>query len=609
MAYLPKRPDEEQQGLVEQPVVGDVTATGGTGAPLQMEDQEQQAVVGQPQQKRSGQWTNIQRYLSASKPATEELAGRVAGQAEQSAVQQFRPQAQQVQQRFGEQVSGSTVQQAPDVVSRAIEQAKATGQVETPTAQQVESLRTAEYQGPRTLQEAGMLSGLQQAGTEAAAGAREQLGSETGRSQLLQSLARGRYTPGMGTLDQMLLQMSPEAQERLLASQGNVQTAVDKAIAEQQAEARALAEQGAATTAGTREATQQQLTAGQTGYEQALRQLSRQRAQQFAGGIRNLTGGAPSAEVLATMGVTPSQYAQLQNLARQAAAGRSVTAQTPMSLEHMLRTIGNALYTDPGRQVVGMEVYDWLNQLAREGITTPEQYWAKYGQNLLVKPRGLDTIAPTTAGAAQYGLYGVGSESGLTAQEQARQNALAALAGRNIGYRPRVSQFNVGGQAAAIRNALNAREADLARRAQAEQAAFNASYQDILNRARQQRRVVPRGYRPAPYYKRIPKGLAVPTTYGDTWGSSKRLSEQRYRSMVTGSVPTTSGGSISIYSQVPEPRGTKPRTVAEVMKEMETTGSANRYLYNASKLKAMGVVPPPPNNNVAHEVMRRGYTF
>jgi hypothetical protein len=161
----------------------------------------------------SGRFRNLQRYIEANRPATQQMTGRLGGQIEKQA-EGVRRGVQEAREQFQQQIAPE--QQRLGGAQQLIQQAQAapTQIAQTPEQlQQFQALRRGagefqQFQAPELSQ--------QQLAAQQAQQAAERIGTEAGRFQLLREQFGGpRYTTGLQRLDQLLLQATPGEVERL----------------------------------------------------------------------------------------------------------------------------------------------------------------------------------------------------------------------------------------------------------------------------------------------------------------------------------------------------------------------------------------------------------
>lgn len=231
MAYIQNPTEEEKnQQLQQQQLPGaPVSGGGGTG-------------VGQTRPPAGTGFATLQKYLSANRPQAGALAEKVVGRVGEKG-QEVRGLAETAQQKLGEQLSpyssldaskvniqpygfGSMLaqsqQQAPQInpalAGKVVMQVPSLYPAGPSEEQQAlsKNILSGQYSGPKSFQDVAEWNQAQ-----TAAGKAEQLrgllGQESGRTQLLRELSTGRpYRAGVTSLDQALLQTSPEAQQKLL---------------------------------------------------------------------------------------------------------------------------------------------------------------------------------------------------------------------------------------------------------------------------------------------------------------------------------------------------------------------------------------------------------
>lgn len=196
--------DEEKKQTAQQEAGGPSISGTSTAVNLPGQNAGQMAAPKGPA--KSGQFQNIQKYLSANQPQAEQMAQKVAGGVEkevgeaQQAGQQLAGGVQQVQAYNPQDVLGN--------LPGATEEQKKTYQA---------TKQTGGYTGPSDI------SGLQGYNPfaqekEQALTAVGQAGTEVGQRELLKkTFARPEYSKGMTALDQALLSQTPGGRAQIEA--------------------------------------------------------------------------------------------------------------------------------------------------------------------------------------------------------------------------------------------------------------------------------------------------------------------------------------------------------------------------------------------------------
>lgn len=185
---------------------------------------------GAPQQapganKGSGQFANLDEYLRVNKPQGfgEQLASKVGedvGKAGESVAQ--------TGDEFKSRVDNSTIQNNPDLISRAVNDStnfvNDDGNVDS-----WNKLFNAKYQGPSQFQDAQDLYNRSTGATQTAVGKAGASKSEAGRFALLDSyFGKPTYTPGQKSLDNLLVQNDEKANEAFDTVQKNAAALADQ---------------------------------------------------------------------------------------------------------------------------------------------------------------------------------------------------------------------------------------------------------------------------------------------------------------------------------------------------------------------------------------------
>jgi hypothetical protein len=175
-----------------------VKVSGGQGASFS------DVVPGQDKNKSSGQYANLQQYISANQPQAQEMGQKVAGNVEQAGqeatqkVEQFGAQKPSVQAFDPNQY----IQDAPSLSAEQKQSYQATKQ-------------TGGYTGPKQLEQAQGYSEAQRS-AQSATDKAKMAGTEVGQQELLsQTYARPTYTQGQKKLDQVLLGGNEQAKQGL----------------------------------------------------------------------------------------------------------------------------------------------------------------------------------------------------------------------------------------------------------------------------------------------------------------------------------------------------------------------------------------------------------
>lgn len=194
MPFVPMT--KQQQEL--QPNQG-VNISGGQGANFA------DVVPGQEKkEKSSGQYANLQQYVSANQPQAQQMGAKVA-----QGVEQAGQEAQQKVEQFG--------QQKPTVAAfdpnQYIQNAPQLSQEQKQTYQQTKS--TGGYSGPQSIEQAQGYTEAQKA-SQSASDKAKMAATEVGQQELLrQSYSRPSYTQGETKLDQVLLGGNQQSKQNL----------------------------------------------------------------------------------------------------------------------------------------------------------------------------------------------------------------------------------------------------------------------------------------------------------------------------------------------------------------------------------------------------------
>lgn len=195
MPYAPLSKQQQEQNQNQQPV----NISGGGGANFS------DVVPGQEKsQKSSGQYANLQQYVSANQPQAQQMGQKISSNLESEG-----QQAQQKVESFG--------QQKPSVAAfdpnQYIQNAPSLSQEQKSAYQTTK--QTGGYTGPKSLEQASGYSEAQKA-AQAASNKAKMAGNEAGQQELLkQNYARPDYTLGQTKLDQVLLKGNEQAKQGL----------------------------------------------------------------------------------------------------------------------------------------------------------------------------------------------------------------------------------------------------------------------------------------------------------------------------------------------------------------------------------------------------------
>lgn len=202
------------------------------GAPAPQSPQPQQ-------QKGSGAFTDLRKYVQANKPQAQQL-GQAAAQNIQKQAEQVGGQVAQASQQFQQNVGMQQQQlgQAKDFATQQIQQAAQGKMVDTPKIQQFQQLTS----GEKKFGDVGALNlAAQQQAAQKLAGLSGQAERASGATNLLQEAFGGQqYTRGQKALDAMILGGDRAAREALMTGTQQATTGLDQQLRD--ARAAALAE-------------------------------------------------------------------------------------------------------------------------------------------------------------------------------------------------------------------------------------------------------------------------------------------------------------------------------------------------------------------------------
>lgn len=221
MAYVVNQTDEEKNQQQNNTV-----PTGAGGGIIQPQTQVQGSntqQAGQPSQ--SGSFTNLQSYVNANQGQGGQLAGQITGK-----VTDLSNQAHAAGEQAQQQYQGDVNAQVPSydqglidqISSRNLTQPNGQGSSQFHISDlspeqmaQLKANQTAQYQGPKSIEETNYLQPAMNLGKQAKDAA-QNASTETGRQQFLRNNLGGpNYTQGQQYLDQALLQMDPSSKVQL----------------------------------------------------------------------------------------------------------------------------------------------------------------------------------------------------------------------------------------------------------------------------------------------------------------------------------------------------------------------------------------------------------
>jgi hypothetical protein len=215
MAYLPlsefERQKQQQEGQSQQPILSGQSSVISSQGPSKQ---------GGP--KSSGQFTNLQSYLSANQDQAANISTQIADNIKNTA-QDTRQSIQDADTQFKNQIQNSSIQgldTAKQDSDRIINQAKSgqVGQViNEPDTQRFKSIGTAQYQGPLSLQDTELYNPLQQK-VQKVQSFDNLSQTDEGRFTLLNDMFSSQkptYSRGQKLLDNLLLSGSEVGKQKL----------------------------------------------------------------------------------------------------------------------------------------------------------------------------------------------------------------------------------------------------------------------------------------------------------------------------------------------------------------------------------------------------------
>lgn len=216
MPFLPQNSYDEEQKKLQQNQGGTGTNISGESGTFELPGASQNANAPKPKQG-SGSFANLNSYLDANKEQAKtmgtQVAGNVAAKADdaQSSLnntfESFTNQANQQKVTADQSILDGIQNDPLSITSNAEKLAQA------------QKMRTAAYNGPSDLVDVDGFGEAQSKITNANDQLKS-LGTETGRAAALQdTYKRPSYTRGQVSLDQALVQKSPDAQNEILSVQ------------------------------------------------------------------------------------------------------------------------------------------------------------------------------------------------------------------------------------------------------------------------------------------------------------------------------------------------------------------------------------------------------
>jgi hypothetical protein len=343
MAYL-ETPEDDQQKLQQQGgTPNPLTATGG-GSPLDpaggAAPGSGPALPGEAGGARP-QFAELDTYLRQNQPAAQQLGGRVAGEITKRG-DTARQAIQTGLQGFQADVGGREVQQDAGLLNLLA--ADPIGLSKDASRKEAfQKQRDASYSGPAQLEDTDFYSPISSSIGEAKRyGDLSQ--SSGGVAEILGGSADRPYSSGARAFDASLALGDPTSRAQIEGARSSLSD-IDSRLADASAAARARVQQAQQTTAGTSAAARGALSNAYTAQQEDLnRRLAEARQQAVARSqaalgalqpqysslptkghgqadlkgfnqlIASQGGGAPDANVLADLGITPEQFASFSDL-------------------------------------------------------------------------------------------------------------------------------------------------------------------------------------------------------------------------------------------------------------------------------------------------------
>lgn len=316
MAFLPEI-DEDEEDAQQPGDQGPIPSMAGTGGPSSPGAGSGGPTPGATP---TAPWQNIGTYLAANAPQAQNTANTLAGNLN-TQYQGIQDQAAQAKTSFLDQVNQGAVSGNEDLFNRA--KASPSDFVKNQSdVDEFQRIFNAQYGGPNTFGETDDYSKLQGKIGEGKSKAALAGQGESGINTLLRDTTKN-MTPGMASLDTLLLQQDPESFKTIktAADQFN---GLDDFLSGTQSELDAAAMAAKTGTEGARKGIQDSFLGEggvvptfQTGLQDRFAGTQKKYADQI-GALNNLTPGtALSQESLDLLGISPeswnniSKYAQI----------------------------------------------------------------------------------------------------------------------------------------------------------------------------------------------------------------------------------------------------------------------------------------------------------
>lgn len=208
MAFLPFDPNRAAQQPGSQGSPAPVNISGGSSVINTGQNTPQAQTAKSQASDASGAFVNLQSYLEANRPQAAELGSQVAGSVANKA-EAAKAQVGNLESAFNQKVNESKVTANKSLIDEAVFNPMAVV-ADQQKKSEIDRMRTANYSGPQALEDLSDYSTTQTKLNEANQSVKG-LESEQGRqTALAEQFKRPTYSRGQQSLDQLLLQNSPE---------------------------------------------------------------------------------------------------------------------------------------------------------------------------------------------------------------------------------------------------------------------------------------------------------------------------------------------------------------------------------------------------------------
>jgi len=396
-----------------------------------------------PSPSSSGGFVNLNQYLDANRQQATQLGERVAGKIG-TETQQAQEAIKNAQNQFGQAVQQGTATYDQDLFNKIVgDPTKYTGSVVPETQQQELArwirMREGKYAGPQTLQQSDFYQPAQKETLEAQQAG--QLGETTGgRIELLRQLSQTPYARGGLSLDQLLVQNTEPAAQKVseaVAATKPIEETLKAASTSAEEQARKAAEASAKTAQQVKEGVVGKLTEAEKAAQANVGSLQQRLAQEEQDRINYLNALSSGQPPTQDVGTAPNRVVPSNpNSAKAALLAGKTPQETPT--------------TDTGRatiQIGGATAPTTGPAVNIPGLTAEQQ---KTLTDLLTKAKSVGGTGVNLGDYYRRADVGtVGLQNALSPEQAARYNALAQLGGvqGNLAVNPNeVGQAVKGGE-------------------------------------------------------------------------------------------------------------------------------------------------------------------